>query len=180
MQSQNKNSHHGVFAAIGFVLSSPVTQALDLGYGDWQLHGFLSQGYTYTSGNDFFGNSRGAGSLDFTELGVNVLGHPWPNLLIAAQGLYRNAAGSDQEDFRLDYANLDYRLPLGGTSYIGVRAGRVKNPVFLYNEGRDAVWNRPGVLLPRPLISTPWRYASPSSPPMAASSTAGMRSVLMR
>lgn len=53
MQSQNKNSHHGVFAAIGFVLSSPVTQALDLGYGDWQLHGFLSQGYTYTSGMTF-------------------------------------------------------------------------------------------------------------------------------
>lgn len=148
MQSQNKKLHRGVFAAIGFVLSSPVTQAVDLGYGDWQLHGFLSQGYTYTSGNDFFGNSQGAGSLDFTELGVNVLGHPWPNLLVAAQGLYRNAAGSDQEDFRLDYANLDYRLPLGGASYIGVRAGRVKNPFGLYNEGRDAVWNRPGVLLP--------------------------------
>jgi len=126
----------------------PAAPALDLGYGDWQLHGFLSQGYTYTSGNNFFGNSRGAGSLDFTEIGVNVLGHPWPNLLIAAQGLYRNAAGSDQEDFRLDYANLDYRLPLGGASYIGVRAGRVKNPFVLYNEGRDAVWNRPGVLLP--------------------------------
>ncbi|MGH8579085.1 MAG: hypothetical protein ACREVK_02825, partial [Gammaproteobacteria bacterium] len=102
MQSQNKKLHYRVSAAIGFVLSSPVTQAVDLGYGDWQLHGFLSQGYTYTSGNDFFGNSQGAGSLDFTELGVNVLGHPWPNLLVAVQGLYRNAAGSDQEDFRLD------------------------------------------------------------------------------
>jgi len=31
----------------------------DLGFGDWQAHGFLSQGYTYTSANDFFGNSQG-------------------------------------------------------------------------------------------------------------------------
>ncbi|MGH8606505.1 MAG: hypothetical protein ACREX9_03500 [Gammaproteobacteria bacterium] len=151
MQNQNKNSHRHVCAVAAICLFSglpPAAPALDLGYGDWQLHGFLSQGYTYTSGNDFFGNSQGAGSLDFTELGVNVLGHPWPNLLVAVQGLYRNAAGSDQEDFRLDYANLDYRLPLGGSSHIGVRAGRVKNPFALYNEGRDAIWNRPGVLLP--------------------------------
>jgi hypothetical protein len=56
------------------------------------MHGFLSQGYTYTSANDFFGNSQSDGSLEFTELGLNVLGHPFPmgsaglNLLLAVQG----------------------------------------------------------------------------------------------
>lgn len=29
-----------------------------------------------------------------------------------------------------------------------MRAGRVKNTFGLYNEGRDAIWTRPGVLLP--------------------------------
>ena len=62
--------------AIGLLGLSPGALALNLGFGDWQAHGFLSQGYTYTSGNDFFGNSQGNGSLDFTELGLNVLGPP--------------------------------------------------------------------------------------------------------
>jgi hypothetical protein len=51
--------------AIGPLGLSPGALALNLGFGDWQAHGFLSQGYTYTSGNDFFGNSQGNGSLDF-------------------------------------------------------------------------------------------------------------------
>jgi hypothetical protein len=135
--------------AIGLLGLPPGALALNLGFGDWQAHGFLSQGYTYTSGNDFFGNSQGDGSLDFTELGLNILGHPWPNLLVAVQGLYRNAAGSDQEDFRLDYANLDYHLLLGEHGKLGVRLGRVKNPFALYNETRDVIWTRPGVLLPQ-------------------------------
>ncbi len=125
------------------------TSAIDLGFGDWQAHGFLSQGYTYTSANDFFGNSQGAGSLEFTELGVNVLGHPLPNLLLGAQGLYRDTGGSDDDDFRLDYANLDYSFELGERAKIGLRAGRVKNPFGLYNESRDVVWTRPAVLLPQ-------------------------------
>ncbi len=128
---------------------SPVASALDLGYGDFQAHGFLSQGYTYTSANDFFGNSQGDGSLEFTELGLNVLGHPLPNLLFAVQGLYRDTGGSDENDFRLDYANLDLSLPFSEDLTFGVRGGRVKNPFGLYNEARDAIWTRPSVLLPQ-------------------------------
>jgi hypothetical protein len=129
-------------------LATPA-HAIDLGFRDFQMHGFASQGYTYTSANDFFGNSQGDGSLEFTELGLNVLGHPLSNVLVAVQGLYRDTGGSDDLGFRLDYANLDYHLPLGAYSRVGVRVGRVKNPFGLYNEGRDAIWNRPGVLLPQ-------------------------------
>lgn len=123
--------------------------ALELGIGDWQTHGFISQGYTHSWGNDFFGNSQNAGSLDFTEIGVNVLGHVHSDILIAAQGLYRNTAGSDNEGLRLDFANLDYRLYAANNATFGVRAGRVKNPFGLYNETRDVVWTRPGVLVPQ-------------------------------
>jgi hypothetical protein len=146
---------------IGLLGLPPGALALDLGFGDWQAHGFLSQGYTYTSGNDFFGNSQGDGSLDFTELGLNVLGHPWPNLLIAAQGVYRNAAGSDQEAFRLDYASLDYHLPLGKHGKLGVRLGRVKNPIGLYNETRDVIWTRPGVILPQSVYFDALSFRAP-------------------
>jgi hypothetical protein len=155
--------YNGTIGALAIVLFGlpPGALALDLGFGDWQAHGFLSQGYTYTSGNDFFGNSQGNGSLDFTELGLNVLGHPWPNLLVAAQGVYRNAAGSDQEAFRLDYANLDYHLPLGEAVTLGVRLGRVKNPIGLYNETRDVIWTRPGVLLPQSIYFDALAFRAP-------------------
>jgi hypothetical protein len=123
--------------------------AVDLGIGDWQAHGFVSQGYTYTSGNNFFGSSQGTGSLDFREIGVNVLGHLYPNLLIAAQGLYRDAGGSDNDAFRLDFANLDYQFSLNQRSTVGIRLGRVKNPFGIYNDTRDVIWTRPGVTLPQ-------------------------------
>jgi len=147
----NPQYHSGAATALAVaLLSHPLgARAIDLGFGDFQAHGFLSQGYTYTSGNDLFGNSQGAGSLEFHELGMNVLGHPWPNLLLAVQGIYRDTAGSDEEDFRLDYANVDYSLPIGESLTLGVRAGRVKNPIGLYSEARDAIWTRPSVLLPQ-------------------------------
>jgi hypothetical protein len=129
-------------------LATPA-HAIDLGFRDFQMHGFASQGYTYTSGNDFFGNSQGDGSLEFTEVGLNVLGHPFPNLLLAVQGIYRDTAGSDEEDFRLDYANFDLSWPVRDNVTLGIRAGRVKNPFGLYNEARDVVWTRPSVLLPQ-------------------------------
>ena len=147
----NPQYHSGAATALAIaLLSYPLeARAIDLGFGDLQAHGFLSQGYTYTSANDLFGNSQGAGSLEFHELGMNVLGHPFPNLLLAVQGIYRDTAGSDEEDFRLDYANLDYSLPIGESLTLGVRAGRVKNPFGLYSEARDAIWTRPSVLLPQ-------------------------------
>lgn len=123
--------------------------ALDLGYEDWQLHGFASQGYTLTSKYNAYGQSRSGGSLDFTEVGVNILGRIRPNLLVAAQGLYRSAGGSDREDFRLDFANLDYHIAIGERGTAGVRMGRVKNPFGLYNDTRDVVWTRPGVFVPQ-------------------------------
>ncbi|MGZ8162814.1 MAG: hypothetical protein ACXW04_07915 [Methylobacter sp.] len=123
--------------------------ALELGIGDWQAHGFVSQGYTLTSEYNAYGHSKRSGSLDFTEIGVNVLGHIQPNLLIAAQGLYRNGGGSDKEGLRLDFANLDYNFSLGKQATAGVRLGRVKNPFGLYNDTRDVVWTRPGVFIPQ-------------------------------
>ena len=138
----------GIVTALSLAASSD-SMALELGAGDWQAHGFVSQGYTLTSKYNVFGRSRDGGSLDFTEVGVNVLGHITPNLLMAAQGLYRSAGGSDREGVRLDFANLDYHVAVGERGTAGIRVGRVKNPFGLYNETRDIVWTRPGVMMPQ-------------------------------
>jgi hypothetical protein len=123
--------------------------ALQWQNGDLQVHGFLGQGLVYTDHNNVFGTSQDV-SLDFREMGVNASYKVLPNLLISAQGLYRDAGASDELGVRLDYAQIDYSQPfLNSDAVLGVRGGRVKIPFGLYNETRDVIWTRPTVLLPQ-------------------------------
>ena len=114
-----------------------------------QVHGFASQGATYTDHNQVFGTSRDV-SLDFREMGLNTSAKVLPNLLISAQGVYRDAGASDRQGTRLDFAQADYSVPLLDSSLVlGVRGGRVKIPFGLYNDTRDVLWTRPSVILPQ-------------------------------
>jgi len=123
--------------------------ALEWRNGDWQAHGFLSQGLVYTDNNRVFGDSENV-SLDFREMGVNGSAKLLPNLLLSAQGVYRAAGASDTQEGRLDFAQLDYNQPLLDSKLVlGARGGRVKIPFGLYNDTRDVLWTRPTVLLPQ-------------------------------
>jgi hypothetical protein len=143
----SRAAHVTVLSAL-CLLTADAT-AIDWHNGDWQVHGFLSQGFTYTTHNNVFGSSHD-GSFDFTELGINGSVRLMPNLLMSAQGLYRSAGGSDTQGFRLDFGQADYSVPLlEQAATVGVRAGRVKIPFGLYNSTRDVIWTRPSVLLPQ-------------------------------
>jgi hypothetical protein len=123
--------------------------ALQWRNSDWQVHGFLGQGMTYTDHNQVFGTSQDV-SLDFREMGINGSVKLLPNLLISAQGLYRDAGASDEQGPRLDFAQVDYSVPLMKSALVlGARGGRVKIPFGLYNDTRDVLWTRPTVLLPQ-------------------------------
>lgn len=125
----------------GLWLSAPA-RALD-----YQVHGFLSQGYILSEGNDFYGDST-RGSWEFYEAGLNGTLKPLPDLLVSAQLLLRDAGPTDDGGLRLDYAFADYRLLSRGTGNLGLRAGRVKNAYGLFNDTRDVLFARPGILLP--------------------------------
>jgi hypothetical protein len=117
--------------------------------GKVQVHGFAGQGATYTDHNQVFGTSRDV-SLDFREMGLNTSVKLMPNLLISAQGIYRDTGGSEREKVWLDFAQADYSHPfLDSSLVLGVRGGRVKIPFGLYNDTRDVLWTRPSVLLPQ-------------------------------
>lgn len=137
-----------MFAVLTLLLPFNVP-ALEWHNGDWQVHGFLGQGFTYTDHNQVFGTSQDV-SLDFREMGVNASVKLLPNLRISAQGLYRDTGGSDTLGTRLDFAQVDYSAPLFDSALVlGVRGGRVKVPFGLYNDTRDVLWTRPTVLLPQ-------------------------------
>ncbi|WP_005223677.1 porin [Marichromatium purpuratum] len=113
-----------------------------------QLHGFASQALIWTSDNRFYGDSPDV-SLDFTELGLNGSWRADPRLLLAAQVLVRRAGEMSDATPWLDYALADATLVSTPAYRLGVRMGRIKNPVGLYNETRDVPFTRPGIFLPQ-------------------------------
>lgn len=114
---------------------------------DYQFHGFAAQGFSLSDGNNYFGDSR-HGSGNFYELGLNSTVAISPDLLVSAQGILRRAGRLDTEGLRLDFAQLDYRLLSTTRSNAGLRIGKVKNPYGFFNDTRDVVFTRPGIVLP--------------------------------
>ncbi len=115
---------------------------------EYQIHGFASQAYLLSEGNNYYGDSTN-GSHDFYEAAINgslSLGH---GLLVSAQALIRDAGISDNGKPRLDYALVDWRALDSKEGSAGVRLGRVKNPMGLFNDTRDVVFTRPSILLPQ-------------------------------
>ena len=113
-----------------------------------QIHGFASQGYINSAGNNFFGDSKD-GTFDFRELGINGSWRATPDLLFSAQAVSRNAGATDEGGIRMDYALVDYTLLSDRDTLLSVRAGRVVNPFGLYNDTRDVSFTRPSILLPQ-------------------------------
>lgn len=122
--------------------------AFELADGKLHINGFASQAVVRTSDNRYFGDSPDT-SFDFTELGVNASYQVIPSLLLSAQVLSRRAGDMYDGSLSLDYALLDYAFLSDAERRLGVRAGRVKNPLGLYNETRDVPFTRPGIFLPQ-------------------------------
>jgi len=114
-----------------------------------QLHGFLTQGAFYTSKNNYMGNSHDKVSFDQTEIGLNIFWQAHAKIDFSAQGLYRRAGAVETGALRTDYAMMNINLFNNENNNFGVRLGRIKNPIGLYNETRDVAFTTPSILLPQ-------------------------------
>jgi hypothetical protein len=114
---------------------------------DYQVHGYAAQGFVLSGGNNVFGDST-HGSINYYEAGINGSVQPRPDLLFAAQAAIRDAGITDNGVPRLDYALADYRFLSALDANAGLRVGWVKNTIGFYNETRDVIFTRPGILLP--------------------------------
>lgn len=133
---------------LGGVLSTSSVMAIDLS-DTVHVHGFASQAYVSTTENRYFGPSdSGAGSFEFTELGANLSWQALSNLQFAGQVGYRKAGETEKASPRLDYGLADLAFYTGTDSRAGVRAGRYRMPLGLYNLTRDVANTRPSVFLP--------------------------------
>jgi hypothetical protein len=128
--------------AATLLIACPPAAALD-----YQVHGFAAQGYIVSDGNNFFGEST-HGSHDYYELGLNGALQVTPDLLVSAQAYAREAGATDDDRVRLDFGLADCRLLHRTSASAGVRLGRVKNPIGFFNNTRDTVFTRPGIVMP--------------------------------
>jgi hypothetical protein len=132
-------------------------------FDGFQVHGFLSQGYFKTSTNNIFGNSDESGTLDFTELGINASWTPLPRLQLSTQLISRRAGEAADGEIELDFGLADYSFLDTAESRFGVRLGRVRVPLGLYNDTRDVAFTRPSILLPQSIYPDATRTLSLSA-----------------
>ena len=116
---------------------------------DLKLHGFFTQSAVYTSANNMYGDSEDSVSTEFAEAGLNAYYSAFDKLSFSVQALYRNAGKVDNDTVDIDYAFLDLTLSEYDWGEYGIRLGRIKNPLGLYNETRDVAFTTPSIILPQ-------------------------------
>jgi hypothetical protein len=127
-------------------VESPATPGLA---GDLQFHGFLSQGFELSKGNNVNGSSADSnGSFRYQEFGLNASWRPRGDLLLSGQLASVRAGRATDEYLVLEYGLIDYTPVQTELGRFGLRAGKLKLPIGFYNDSRDAVFTRPGILLP--------------------------------
>ncbi len=134
--------------ALALLLATTAPAALGADNTNWQLHGAITQGLTYTSDNSFYGPSDDDVSLKFTEISLNASARLLPNLRASGQVAYRQA-GAQGEKGDVDYLFLDYQFLTETPLIAGIRVGRYKLPIGLYNETRDVAFTRPSIFVPQ-------------------------------
>jgi hypothetical protein len=122
------------------------------------FHGFISQGYLYSSKYNYLAGETTQGSDQFTEMGVNASWNPLPRTRIAVQGFDYDVGNVGQYDPFLDYALVEYTA----NDEVGLRAGRIRRPSGIYNSIQDIDLARTYVLLPQGMYDARWRDWSAS------------------
>lgn len=106
------------------------------------IHGYVSQGYMKTDDNNYLANTED-GTFEFTEVGINF-SKEFDKLRIGLQLVSRDLGDVGNNEIELDWAMGDYRF----NDYFGLRGGKIKMAVGLYNQERDLDMLRTSIFLP--------------------------------
>jgi hypothetical protein len=98
-----------------------------------QVHGFFSQGFVYTDQNNWLTMNTSQGSGAMTDMGLNISSQLTDKFRVGAQVYDRNLGQLGQWHPSLDWAAADYRF----ANWLGIRAGKVKTTLGLYNDSQD-------------------------------------------
>jgi len=123
---------------------------------DVQFHSFASQGFMYTNVNNYMTMNTSSGSFAFTDFGVNVGTQITDKFRVGAQVYDRNIGKIGQWQPELDWAVADYKFK----DWFGIRGGRVKTTLGLFNDTQDMEFLQPWALMPQSVYSLDQRGAT--------------------
>ena len=119
---------------------------------DVQVHGFASQGFVSTNGNNWLTMKTGGdvGSGQFTDFGGNVSIQVTNNFLVGAQVYDRNLGQLGKWHPQLDWAVASYKFK----PWLRIRGGKVKTVIGLYNDTQDLDFLHTFALMPQSVYPT--------------------------
>jgi hypothetical protein len=110
-----------------------------------QIHGFATQGFLFSSNNNYLSMNSSSGSAQWTEGAISISDPVTDNLRIGMQLHMYQLGQFGGPNVQVDWASGDYRL----NDRLGFRAGKIKTPLGLFNDSQDVdslfLW----VLLPQ-------------------------------
>jgi hypothetical protein len=122
-----------------------------------QIHGFASQGFVHTDDNNWLTmDTSHVGSGEMTDVGVNASMQVSDKFRIGAQGFDRKLGQLGGWHPSVDWALADYKV----TGWLGLRAGKVKTTIGLYNDTQDLEFLHTFALLPQSVYPTDLRDAT--------------------
>jgi len=123
---------------------------------DVQVHGFVTQGFTYTNQNNWLTMQTSGGSGAMTDMGLNMSMPVSDKFRIGAQVYDRNLGQLGQWHPSLDWAYASYKFK----PWFAIRGGKVKTTLGLYNDTQDLEFLHTFVLLPQSVYPTDLRDAT--------------------
>ncbi len=98
-----------------------------------QIHGFATQGFLYSSNNNFLTMKSNSGSLQWTEGAVSVSDAVTEKLRIGVQLHMYQMGQFGGPNIAVDWASGDYKV----NDFVGFRVGKIKTPLGLFNDSQD-------------------------------------------
>src|ERR1017187_6914846 len=94
---------------------------------DIEIHGFVTQGFLFSSHNNYLTMQSSSGSLQWTDGAVSVSDSLTDKLRVGIQLHMYQLGQLGGPNIQVDWASGDYRV----NDHLGFRAGKVKTPLRL-------------------------------------------------
>ena len=98
-----------------------------------QIHGFATQGFLFSSNNNYLSMKSNAGSLQWTDGAISVSDPVTDNLRVGIQLHMYQLGQFGGPNIQVDWASGDYKF----NDRLGFRAGKIKTPLGLFNDSQD-------------------------------------------
>jgi hypothetical protein len=98
-----------------------------------EIHGFVTQGFVFSTHNNYLTMQTSAGSLQWTDGAVSISDSLSDNLRAGIQLHMYQLGQLGGPNIQVDWASADYRV----NDHFGIRAGKVKTVMGLFNDSQD-------------------------------------------